>query len=75
MAIILMEEVLMGLDEVKESLDQAVIILENIIDDLSPQLRDGLHDVLEHELLHPLQARRNGLDNLLFTLAEPEPED
>lgn len=72
MAIILMEEVLMGLDEAKESLDQAVITIENMLDDLSPSLRDSLHDVLERELLRPLQSRRNVLDNLLFNLAEPD---
>ncbi len=70
MAIILMEEVLMGLDEVKESIDQAVIILENLIDDLSPALRDDLDEVLEKELLHPLQSRRAVLNSLLINLAE-----
>jgi len=74
MAIVLMEEVLMGLDEVKESLDQSVITLENMIDDLSPALWDNLHNVIEKELLHPLQSRRNVLDNLLFHLAEPDVE-
>ena len=72
MAIILMEEVLMGLDEVKGSLDQAVITLKNIIEDLSPGLRDDLHNVLEKELLYPLQSRRNVIDNLLFNLDGPD---
>ena len=75
MAIVLMEEVLMGLDEVKESLDLAVLTLENILDDLSPSLRHDLHDVLEKEMLQPLQSRRDALDNLLFCLAEPDRED
>ena len=37
MAIILMEEVLMGLDEVKASLDQAMIVLDVLVEDLSPR--------------------------------------
>ena len=36
MAIILIEEVLMGLDEVKASLEQAMTVLDVLVDDLSP---------------------------------------
>lgn len=75
MAIVLMEEVIMGLGEVKESLDQAVIILEDMIEDISPNLRDDLQGMLETELLHPLLSRRNVLDNLLVHLAEADGED
>lgn len=72
MAIILLEEVLMGLDEVKESVDQAVVILENIIEDISPDLRDDLQEVLAEQLLLPLLSRQNVLDNLLVSLAAEE---
>jgi hypothetical protein len=75
MAIVLMEEVIMGLGEVKESLDHAVIILEDIIEDISPNLRDELQGMLETELLHPLLSRRNVLDNLLVSLVETEEEN
>jgi prefoldin subunit 5 len=75
MAIVLMEEVIMGLGEVKESLDHAVIILEDMIEDISPNLRHELQGMLEKELLHPLLSRRNVLDNLLVSLVEAEEED
>jgi hypothetical protein len=74
MAIILLEEVLMGLDETRDALDQAVVTLENMIDDLSPDLWDDFHDVFERELLLPLQSRRDTIDHLLVTLAEETEE-
>ncbi len=74
MAVILLEEVLMGLDETREALDQAVFILESMIDDFSPDLWDDFHDVFERELLLPLQSRRDTIDHLLVTLAEETEE-
>ncbi|MCZ6872426.1 MAG: hypothetical protein O7G88_02680, partial [bacterium] len=70
----LLEEVLMGLDETREALDQAVFILESMIDDFSPDLWDDFHDVFERELLLPLQSRRDTIDHLLVTLAEETEE-
>lgn len=74
MAIILVEEVLMGLDETRDALDHAVVILENMLDDLSPDLREDLHDTFEQQLLQPLQSRRDVIDHLLVTLAEETEE-
>lgn len=74
MAIILVEEILMGLDEVREAVDHAVVILENMIDDLSPDLREDFQDTFEQELLRPLQSRRNMIDHMLVTLAEETEE-
>lgn len=74
MAIILVEEVLMGLDETREALDHAVVTLESMLDDLSPDLREDFHDTFERELLLPLQSRRDMIDHLLFTLAEETEE-
>jgi hypothetical protein len=74
MAIILLEEVLMGLDETREALDHAVVTLENILDDLSPDLQEDFHDTFEQELLKPLQSRRDMIDHLLYTLAEETEE-
>lgn len=74
MAVILLEEVLMGLDETREALDQAVFILESMIDDFSPDLWDDFHDVFERELLLPLQSRRDTIAHLLVTLAEETEE-
>ncbi len=70
MAIVLMEEVLMGLDEVKGALDQAVTTLEDIIEDMSPDLGEDLQGLLEASFLDPLQSRRDALDVLLHRLSE-----
>ena len=70
MAIVLMEEIVMGLDEVKGSLDQAVMKLEDIIEDMSPDLGSDLQLMLETSILDPLQSRRDALDTLLLRLAE-----
>ena len=43
MAIILIEEVSMGLDEVKASLEQALTVLAVLADDLSPPRSRGLN--------------------------------
>lgn len=70
MAIVLMEEILVGLDEVKGSLDHAVTTLEDIIEDMSPDLGENLQEMLEVSFLDPLQSRRNALDSLMLRLAE-----
>lgn len=70
MAIVLMEEVLMGLDEVKGALDQAVTTLEDIIEDMSPDLGEDLQELLETSFFDPLQSRRDALDILLNRLSE-----
>jgi hypothetical protein len=64
MAIILMEEVLMGLDEVKASLEQAMTVLDVLVDDLSPALGEGLRAELEHTLRQPLRGRLKVLEHL-----------
>ena len=65
MAIVLIEEVLMGLGEVKIALDQAVSILNDIVEDMPPDMGGNLQEVLETSLLQPLQSRRVVLDKLL----------
>jgi hypothetical protein len=65
MAIVLIEEVLMGLGEVKIALDQAVCILNDIVEDMPPDMGGNLQEVLETSLLQPLQSRRAVLDKLL----------
>ena len=69
MAIVLVEEVLMGLDEVKLSLEQAVTVLEDLTEDIHPDVGDNLQTVLETELLHPLQSRVTRLETLMEELA------
>ena len=69
MAIVLVEEVLMGLDEVKLSLDQAVALLEDMTEDLHPDVGDNLKESLETALLRPLQSRVTVIETLLDDLA------
>jgi hypothetical protein len=71
MATILIEEVLMGLDEVKVSLDNAVLVLEAITDDMAPQLQE-VKDILEQTLLQPLQSHLSVCERLLKHLATME---
>jgi len=64
MAIILIEEVLMGLDEVKASLEQALTTLDALVEDLSPTLGEALRTELERTLRQPLQGRLAALEDL-----------
>jgi hypothetical protein len=68
MAIILIEEVFMGLDDVKASLEQAMTILDVLVDDLSPALGEGLRTALEHTLRQPFQGRLEALEHLQATV-------
>ena len=69
MAIVLIEEVLMGLDDVRDSLAQAVTVLEGLVEDMHPALGEHLREEMEQELLIPLQARVTVLDKLLDEVA------
>jgi hypothetical protein len=64
MAIILIEEVLIGLDEVKASLEQALTTLEVLVEDLSPTLGEALRTEMEQTLRQPLQERLTALEGL-----------
>jgi hypothetical protein len=68
MAIILIEEVLVGLDEVRVSLEQAMGILNVLVEDLHPNLVEDLRTTLEQELLQPLRSRIELLENLQATV-------
>ena len=69
MAIVLLEEVLVGLDEVKTLLEQAVTLLEDITEEMRPDMVENLKDVLAGMFLRPLQTRVAALDELLNGLA------
>ena len=73
MALVLMEEVLMGLEEAKDSLEQAVATLADIAEELHPDLGENLKEMLEQDFLHPLQGRAEQLDNLLEQIAISTP--
>jgi hypothetical protein len=68
MAIILIEEVLMGLDDVKGSLEQAISTLDVLVEDLSPILGEALRDEMEHTLRQPLRSRLAALEHLQATV-------
>ncbi len=69
MAIILLEEVLMGLEEAKTSLDQAVLTLSDMTEDLHLDLEVNVKDILEQDFVQPLQHRAAQLEHLLEELA------
>jgi hypothetical protein len=73
MAIVVIEEVLMGLEDTKSSLEQAMTTLEWLVEDLRPEMGNHLRAALEKRLLYPLQSQVALLDTLLeevATLAE-----
>ena len=69
MAIVLIEEVLMGLDDVRDSLGQAVTVLEALVEDVPSTMGENLKAVMEQTLLIPLQSRVAVLDKLLDEVA------
>ena len=69
MAIVLIEEVMVGLDEIKASLEQAITILTDIIEEMHPDLETRFTPVLETSLRHPLQSQVRLLERLLEELA------
>jgi hypothetical protein len=69
MAIVLIEEVVMGLDDVRDSLAQAVTVLEGLVEDIHPDLGENLRETLEQTLLVPLQSRVTVLDKMLDEVA------
>ena len=69
MAIVLIEEVLMGLDDVRDSLGQAVTVLEALVEDVPATMGENLKEVMEQTLLIPLQSRVAVLDKLLDEVA------
>jgi hypothetical protein len=69
MSLVLVEEVLVGLDEVKDALDKAVLILTDLTEDLHPSLADTLQDNLIRNFLQPLQNRTDILDRLMDDMA------
>ena len=74
MALVLIEEILMGLEDAKLSLDEAVTTLDMLADDLHSDFATDLKPVLEQDYLRPLRARAAALEQLLAHLAsETEP--
>jgi hypothetical protein len=70
MAIVVLEEMLGGLDEVKEALDQAITVLTDLVEECDPALVPHLPEVLDRTLLQPLTTHRAAVEHLLATLAK-----
>lgn len=68
MAILLIEEVLVGLDEVRASLEQALATVEVLVEDLHPDLGEDLRMTLERALQQPLRDRLAILEHLQATV-------
>jgi hypothetical protein len=69
MAIVLIEEMLVGLDEVKLSLDQAITVLTDLIEDCDPAIVPHLPEMLAQTFLQPLTAYSAAVEQLQATLA------
>jgi hypothetical protein len=69
MALVLIEEVLMGLEEAKDALAQAVATLGELAEELPADLSDLWKDVIETDLLRPLEQRVTLLDTVLNRIA------
>jgi len=69
MALVLIEEVLVGLEEAKDTLDKAVAILADLTEDLHPTLAHTLQNILMRDFLHPLQYRTDMLGKLMHDIA------
>ena len=69
MALVLIEEVLIGLGQAKDSLKQSVVTLASLTEDLTPDLIDPWKEMIETELLRPLEKRVAMFHTLLEELA------
>lgn len=69
MAIVVIEEVLLGLEEAQDALAHAVATLAELADDLPPDFRHPWKEVIETDLLRPLEQRATLLDTVLNRMA------
>ena len=60
MAIVVLEEMLGGLDEVQEALDQAITVLTDLVEECDPALVPHLPEVLDRTLLQPALHKKSG---------------
>jgi hypothetical protein len=69
MALVVIEEVLLGLEEARDALAQAVATLADLAEDLPADLCDPWKEVIETDLLRPLAQRAALLDTVLNRIA------
>ena len=70
MAIVVIEEMLGGLDEVKEALDRAITVLTDLVEECDPGMVPHLPEVLDRTLLQPLTTHSAAVEHLLATLSK-----
>ena len=70
MAIVVLEEMLSGLDEVKEALDRAITVLTDLVEECDPAMVPHLPDMLDRTLLQPLTTHSAAVEHLLAMLAQ-----
>jgi len=69
MALVVIEEVLLGLEEAQDALAQAVATLADLAEELPPDLCHPWKEVIETDLLRPLEQRATLLDTVLDRMA------
>jgi hypothetical protein len=69
MALVVIEEVLLGLEEAKDALAQAMATLADLAEELPPYLHHPWKEVIEADLLRPLEQRATLLDTVLDRIA------
>ena len=69
MALVVIEEVLLGLEEAQDALAQAVATLADLAEELPPDLRQPWKEVIETDLLQPLEQRATLLGTVLDRMA------
>lgn len=69
MAMVLIEEVLCGLDEAKGLLEQALLTLADVVDEMETAVGPELQDVCAQKLLSPLESCLADFETLMEDLA------
>jgi hypothetical protein len=69
MAVVLIEEVLCGMDEAKGLLEQAIFTLAEVVEEMAPAAGPELQDVCARTLLSPLEACLAEFETLMDKMA------
>jgi hypothetical protein len=69
MAMVLIEEVLCSMDEAKALLDQAFLILAEVVEEMTPATGPELQDVCAQKVLSPLESCLGEIEALMNEMA------
>ena len=69
MAVILIEEVLCGMDEAKRLLEQTILTLAEVVEEMAPVVGPKLQEVCARTLLAPLEACLAEFETLMDEMA------